>query len=436
MPDRRTIYRGVEKVPAASWVDVGGDGTVARGRYWSYRRRPVKISADEALEELDRRLADAVALRLRSDVPVGLFLSGGIDSSLLATTWRRIRPAGTIRTFTVGLEDESYDESGPARSMAEHIDAEHIEVRLSEADLTAEIDRVWEHLSEPFSDPSLIPTARLCRIAAEHVTVALGGEGGDELAAGYDPFRAWGPALAAERLLGRRRTGRLLDWFERRLPVSDRNLSLRFKVHHFSQGMARPRPERVSGWMASFVPEQALAAMHPDLAREVDVDEVFEPSRAAYRRVRHAGDLAAQMAVWIETYLEACILTKIDRASMMSSLEVRAPLLDPNVADLLARLPDQLLFRRNRGKVILRELARRRVPAHIARRPKKGFGVPQSRWLRTVLRERVESCLERARHGGWFRADVIESMWREHLAGSGEHRRALWTFLFSFPFQR
>jgi asparagine synthase (glutamine-hydrolysing) len=438
MPGERTVYRDVAKVGPASWIELDAslEGHERRGRYWRFARRPEPMSEAEAIDELDRRLETSLALRLRSDVPVGLFLSGGIDSSLLAATWRRIRPGDTIRTFTAGFDDPSYDESGPARAMAEHVGAEHTAIPVTENQLVAEIDRLWDHLSEPFADPSIIPTALICRVARERVTVALGGEGGDELAAGYDPFRAWTPSRWAERIIGRAAAARLASAIERRLPVDDRNLSLRFKLHHFAQGMARPVDERVSGWMAGFVPEQALEAMDPDLAREVDADEIYAPSRDAYRRAAGAGELAAQIAVWIETYLEACILVKIDRASMMSSLEVRAPLLDPGVADLLARVPDDLLFRRNRGKRLLRRLAERRVPAGIARRPKKGFGVPQSRWLRTVLRPRMETCLDRARSGGWFGADAIETMWRDHLAGRAEHRRALWAFLFSFPFQR
>ena len=436
MPDRRTVYRDVEKVPAASWVDLDDQGVVKRGRYWFYRREPVEMSLDDAVSDLDHRLGKALGLRLRSDVPVGLFLSGGIDSSLLAATWRRIRPNDTIRTFTVGFDDPSYDESGPARAMAEHIDADHKEIRVGEGDMVAEIDRVWDHLSEPFADPSIIPTALLCRVARKELKVVLGGDGGDELGAGYDPFRAWAPARWAERILGRKRATRLVERVERHLPVEDRNLSLRFKLHHFAQGLARPADERISGWMSAFVPERALAVMDPDLAREVDIDEIYEPSRVAYRRAAAAGELAAQIAVWIETYLEPSILAKVDRASMMSSLEVRAPFLDPGVAALMASIPDRLLFRHTRGKVLLRALARRRLPADIAERPKKGFGVPQSRWLRTFLRPRMEACLERSRRGGWFRAEAIESMWRDHLAGRGEHRRALWAFLFSFPFQR
>lgn len=436
MPATRTVYRGVEKVAAASWVELDPDGDrLAEGTYWSYPIEPADVGED--LEErIGAALQRALELRLRSDVPVGLFLSGGIDSSLLAAAWRRARPDETIRTFTVGFDESSYDERASARRMAEAIRSEHQEIVLRGSDLERELDEVWDHLSEPFADPSIVPMSALCRFARERVTVALGGDGADELQAGYDPFRAWAPARVAESCLSRPVAGALVRGLEAILPASPANLSWRFKARHFAQGFLHPPEERIQGWMASFPLEQALGVLHPDLAAEVDREEVLLPTRSAFRRLRDRSPLQAQIHTWIRTYLECSILTKVDRAGMMHSLEVRAPFLDPDFAELLTALPDELVFARGRGKVSLRRLAARTLPPELLHKPKKGLGVPQATWLRTVLRPRMEDCLARNRQGGWFRPDAIERRWESHRSGRGDERRSLWCFLFSFPFQR
>ena len=435
MPGTRTVYRGVSKLAAASWLELDPAGhELGSGKYWRAVATPLSWRGEDAIEAVDAALGRAVELRLRSDVPVGLFLSGGLDSSLLAATWRRLRPEGLIRTFTVGFAEPSYDERASARLMAEAIGSEHHELVVGGADLERELEAVWAHLAEPFADPSIVPMSLLCRFARERVTVALGGDGGDELQAGYDPFRAWLPARLLESLLPRRGWAAALGALERVLPPDPRNMSLRFKVRHFGQGFLHPPAERIQGWLAAFPLDLALSAMRPDLAAEVDREEVLAPTREAFAGNGH-GSLQAQVRVWIETYLEASILTKVDRASMMHSLEVRAPFLDPQLADLLLSLPPRLVFRHGRGKVLLRALAARHLPAPLLAKPKKGLGVPQADWLRTVLRDRMEVCLARTAEGGWFRPEPVRELWHEHLSGRADHRRALWNFLFSFPFQ-
>jgi len=436
MPDATTVYRDVWQVPPAGWVELDPEGAVlARGDHWRFTPRPEPIEPDAAVERFEAELDRALALRLRSDVPVGLFLSGGIDSSLLAAAWRRVRPGDRICTFTVGFEDASYDERASARAMAEAVGAEHHEIVATGADLERELDAVWSSLSEPLGDPSIVPTSLMCRFARQTVVVALGGDGGDELQAGYDPFRAWRTARVLERLAPRalwRSAARLL---ERTLPADPRNLSLAFRVHHFAQGLEHPPEERIAGWMAGFPLGRALAAMDPDLAREVDAQAVLEPSRRAYAEALGAGELYAQIHTWLRTYLAVSVLPKVDRASMAHALEVRAPLLDPQLTSWLADLPPEWIFHGGRGKVLLRRVAQRSLPPSLLAKPKKGLGVPQATWLRTVLRERMETCLARSRQGGWFDPAPIETLWREHLSGRRDHRRALWTFLFSFPFQ-
>jgi asparagine synthase (glutamine-hydrolysing) len=437
MPGSRTVYRGVAKLEAASWVELGPGGEeLGGGRYWRFDPRPEPISAADAEERVEEELGRALAMRLRSDVPVGLFLSGGLDSSLLAATWRKLHPEGVLRTFTVGFDEPSYDERASARRVADAVGSEHHEIVASGAELERELDWIWDRLSEPFADPSIVPTSMVCRFARRTVKVALGGDGADELQAGYDPFRAWRAARRMESVLPRRLWHLGLKAVERLLPTSPANLSARFKARHFAQGFLHPPEERIQGWMASFPPRDALAALKPELAAEIEAEEVLEPTRRAFREARRHGELQAQIAVWVATYLESSILTKLDRAGMMCSLEVRSPFLDPRLAATLASLPPELIYRGGRGKALLRRLAARLLPPEVLAKPKKGLGVPQATWLRTWLSDRVEEGIAKSRTGGWFDADAIERLWRAHRSGRADYRRALWNFVFSFPFQR
>jgi asparagine synthase (glutamine-hydrolysing) len=417
-------------------VTLSPDGhELSRGTYWHFRPVPREIDTARAAEDALGELSHAVKLRLRSDVPVGLFLSGGLDSSMLAAVWRQAQPSEVIRTFTIGFEDRSYDERASARVMAGSIGAQHHEAVLAGAELERELDAVWDHLSEPFADPSIIPTSFLCRIARAHVKVALAGEGGDEIQAGYDPFRAWRIARLMETVVPRPVWVHALRTVERLLPVDPSNMSARFKVRHFAQGFLGGPDTRIQGWMASFPLPLALLAMKPELAAGVEATQVLEPTRRAFAEQRGTSALHAQINVWLRTYLESSILTKMDRAGMMHGLEVRSPFLDPGVVRAFTDLPPSLIFRNGRGKYLLRQVARTALPAALLNKPKKGFGVPQATWLRTILRERMESAVEQSRTAGWFRHDVIAPMWRAHLNGRADFRRPLWNFLFSFPFQ-
>ena len=436
MPGERTVYKDVEKVPVACWARVDLRGHVRdRGRYWSFAPETGAVDPRLAQERATKAIGRALDLRLRSDVPVGLFLSGGIDSSILAAVWRKDHPEAKIRTFTVGFEDATYDERQSARLMAQSIGSEHHEVVATGEDLTHELAAVLDGMPEPLADPSIVPTSLLSRFARNHVTVALGGDGGDELQAGYDPFRAWTVAKAMTGMAPGRIWDNLLRACEQITPANSSNMSLKFKLHHFRQGLALPKDERIQGWLASFPVHRALATMQPELADQVDAEELLAPTRNAYRIAEQAGELHAQMHTWISSYLECCILAKVDRASMMHSLEVRAPLLDPDVADSLTSLPPSLIFSGGRGKVLLRSIARELLPPEVQNKPKKGLGVPLGSWFKTVLKERMEDSIAANADSSWFRKDVIQEMWREHLAGRYDHRKALWNFLVAISFQ-
>ena len=436
MPDERTVYREVSKLPAASWLELDPDGYVLRrGRYWHLDPAPGRTDPATAEERYREKLSRALELRLRSDVPVGLFLSGGLDSATLAALWRELRPDDAIHTFTVGFDEPSYDERGSARLVARSIGSQHHEITATGKTLERELDWLWDRLPEPFADPSIVPMSLLSRFARQQVTVALGGDGADELQAGYDPFHAWALARWMERILPRIFCYGGVKLLERVLPPSPVNMSWRFKARHFAQGFEHPPAERITAWMASFPLSRALRALQPDLVAEIDPEEVLEPSRRAFDSARRHGELYAQIKTWSKTYLECSILTKVDIASMMHSLEVRAPFLDPDLAETFLGLPPPLVLRGRESKVLMRRLGARILAPEVLEKPKKGLGVPQATWLRTVLRERMEDCLAKTRNGGWFDYSAIDQMWQAHLKGRADYRRSLWNFLFSFPFQ-
>ncbi len=395
MLDDRTVYRGVQKLPAASWVELDTDGNrQSGGTFWRFESNPRPISVPAAEDQFLEHLKQGLALRLRSDVPVGLFLSGGIDSSLLAAVWRMIRPHDVIQTFTIGFEEPSYDERWSAELMARAIGSEHHVLVISNRELERELDSVWDNLSEPFGDPSVVPTSLLCRFARKRSPSRL---------AAMAPTKcrlatirsAPGACGMMERVLPRKVWYAAAKTIERLSPNDPANMSLRFKARHFSQGLLHPPEERIQGWMASFPVWTALGAMHPDLARQVNPDEILEPTRRAFHEAAGAGELHAQINTWVRTDLECSILTKVDRASMMHALEVRAPYLDPDLAKFLSDLPANLIFRGGKGKYLMRRVAKKLIPAELLKKKKKGFGVPQATWLTTVLRARMEDALER-----------------------------------------
>ncbi len=436
MPHDRTIYTNVRKVPAASWVIADLEGRAQRsGTYWRFSPNIGPVDVRAATERASASISNALDLRLRSDVPIGLFLSGGMDSSILAALLRRQHPHERIQTFTVGFEDPSYDERWSARLMAKKIGSEHHEIVLTGKHLEAGLQTVLERLPEPLGDPSIVPMSLLCNYAREHITVAISGDGGDELQAGYDPFRAWRTAEWMGSILPGRYWDRILTAAERLAPSSGSNMSLKFKLHHFRQGLPHKREDRVQAWLASFPVQRALAFLKPEMAESVDVEEILEPSRRAFNRLRAKGALHSQISAWLATYLECCILAKVDRASMLHSLEVRAPFLDPEVAESLTNLPPSLIFRNRRGKFLMRQIAHDLVPPQLLNKPKKGFGVPLTTWFKTTLRDRMEDAIARSRTEGWFRHEAVQKMWREHLSGKYDHRKALWNLLISVPYQ-
>ena len=426
VPTPRSIFEGVKKLPASHLLR-WRDGRASVERYWdlSFGDETDSMPDEEYIDEFRAHLRASVARRLISDVPLGAFLSGGIDSSSVVAMMVEELPPSAVKTFSIGFDDRSFDESEHARRVAAHFETDHHEYVFTQKTMLELLPTVADFLDEPFADASVLPTYLLSRFTRESVTVALGGDGGDELLAGY-------PTFAADRVARFYRMPRLLH--ERvvlpladLLPTSTSNFSFDFKVKRFLRGAASPAELRHAHWLGSFTPMEQEAL----LGRSSE--NAFAEQRAAYADAPTRDRLERLVYLYARTYLQDDILVKVDRASMACSLEVRAPFLDVELVEFLGSVPPRLKLRRFDAKHLLKRAMKDRLPPGIADRKKKGFGVPIAEWLKGELREPLqdELSVSRLRAQGLFRPDEVQRLIDEHLGGRRDHRKALWT-LFVF----
>jgi asparagine synthase (glutamine-hydrolysing) len=424
VPSPMSIYRDARKLPAGH-VLVAQDGEVRVHRY----ARPAPVPAADVRREgagalaaeLRERLRDSVRAHLEADVPVGVFLSGGIDSSLLVALAAQ-ESREPVRTFSIGFEERSFDELSRARMVARRYGTDHHELVLR-PDAAALLPEIAAAFDEPFADSSALPTYAVSRLAAGHVKVALSGEGGDELFGGYftyvaDQLAPWaGPAAALARPL------------VERLPSSSRRVGLEYKAKRFARAAALPPLERHHGWKEIFSADARAALLAP--GRRVAGADPLAGWRGRYAETAGAQPLARLQDVDLGTYLVDDLLVKTDRASMAHSLEVRVPFLDPVVTELALALPTRHKVLALAKKRLLRRAAAGLVPRAIVHGPKRGFSIPAAAWLRGELEPFARELLspEALRRDGFFRPEVVTGLLDEHAAGREDHSRALWGLL-------
>jgi asparagine synthase (glutamine-hydrolysing) len=411
VPSPRAIVRGVSKLRPGHTLTWSVRERSARvDRYWSPRLNTGDGRGDlnQESSRLLECLRESVRKELVSDVPLGVFLSGGIDSSAVAAMMTQL--GVEVKTFSVGFAERSFDESGYAREVARHLGTDHHEVTLEPAAMLGLIPKLPQLLDEPLGDASIIPTYLLSQFTREHVKVALGGDGGDELFAGY-------PTLQAHRLAGyytrvpRVLRRGLVEPVVRRLPVSRSNLSFDFRAKKFIEGADLSVAERHRTWMGSF-PERSVSS-------DEDYGSLDPLNQVLMRDMRY--------------YLEGDILVKLDRASMLASLEARVPLLNNDFVAYATSLPLNMKLRGMRSKFLLKRALRGVLPDQILNRPKKGFGIPVADWFRGPLREQMREALsaERVRRDGFFDVGMVDGLVAGHLSGRRDNRKQLWT-LFAF----
>jgi asparagine synthase (glutamine-hydrolysing) len=438
VPDPDCIYDGVIKLPPGCQMIVSLDDPssfkISTYRDLSFSRARPAADHESRVIQLRRAISDAVDARMtHTDVPIGIFLSGGIDSSLIAAL--AAQRSSRVETFSVAFREPTYDESTWARMVASHIKSSHHEELLDENRLLDVLPHLSKHLSEPFADHSVIPTYVLSRFARQQVTVALGGDGGDELFFGYPTFLA---EMMRPRWLDR--AGHKLDPVvvaamraAERLPVRHTDFALDFKIKRTLDGLAEPHPLRRHQLFLTGATDARLRRLfNPDV--KLGAEDLLSPLDELEQRARAAGARDVYDILqygYLRTFLAAGVLQKVDRASMACSLEVRAPLLDNNVVDLALALPKDEKLKRLKTKVILKDVARGVVPDAILDRKKKGFGMPVASWLCGPLRPMVDALLSKRALAGdaLLNGEVIGKLVDEHLAKKANHRKILWSLL-------
>ena len=435
VPTPMSAFLGLARVPPGHYVEISADGRVKTTRYWRLRYRPkLQVDEEQACAMLEEHLREAVRRRLVADVPLGVFLSGGIDSSLVVALMAELtgRP---VKTFSIGFEDEAYNELSWARLIASQYHTDHHEF-VVKPDAVAVLPQIVWHYNEPFADSSAIPTYYLSELARRHVTVALNGDGGDENFAGYERYRLH---LVTTRLDRLSRAGkRVLGLAVRALPANPSTSRSGRLRRYWLDAMTESR-RRYARWVTVF-PESATAELYRPWFREATAgNDPTDLLLTAYALADTPDLLDAMLGADILTYLPDDLLVKMDIASMAHGLEARSPLVDHALMEFAALLPSKLKLRRGDKKYLLKRVARGRVPASILGRPKQGFGVPIADWLRGPLRDMLHDTLfgRAARERGLFEPRMLQRMIDEHDHSIGERHPQLWAlFMLELWFAR
>ncbi len=426
VPSPYSIFKSIRKVPPAHYVVVKRDG-ITMQRYWqlSYKQKGNRCSFDEYRERFGDIFNKAVAIRLKSDVPFGAFLSGGIDSSIVVAAMSDMLDA-PVKTFSIGFADEEYNELPFARSIAKQYATEHREF-VVRPDIVESLPRIVQYYGEPFADSSAVPTFYLAQKTSEHVTVALTGDGGDEGFAGYERYSAMKRTAFLKRLLACTPIAAL----GKRLPNGAGRNSFIARVKRFLRALEQPPEQRYVRWLCHFdndMKNSLYTTSFMSRIRESDsVDFIVELFKKAL------ADSALDRILSVDTmsYLPEALMVKTDIATMAHSLEARSPFLDHTVMEFAATLPPEYKLRGFTTKYFLRRLSADYLPAGIADRKKMGFGVPIDRWLRTDLKEMVYDVLldSRAIQRGYFNKKFLQEMINEHMTKTYDHCYRIWNLL-------
>lgn len=449
VPTPYCMLEGVNKLEPGHFVtfaesDMAQRRLPAPSAFWSVKdaadaglRHPFEGSENDAIDELERLLTDAVSLRTVSDVPLGAFLSGGIDSSTVTALLQRVS-SSPVKTFTIGYEEGGYDEAAHAEAVAKHLGTDHTTLRLNPRDALTVIPNLPRFYDEPFADASQIPTYLVSELARKHVTVALSGDGGDELFGGYNRY-THAPSLwnkigrlplparkAISACLGDSATKAIAAVYDAVSKITNpknRQLIFQDKLQKVAASMTAADREAFFANLASYWinPWRFVHGARPKPTRFTD--SRHWPPFADYERW--------MMAMDMQTYMPDDVLTKVDRASMAHALEARVPLIDHRVAEFSQRIPLRMKIRNGRGKWLLRQVLYRHVPQQIFDRPKQGFGIPIDDWLRGPLRDWAETLLseQRLRQEGFFDPAPIRKRFEDHVAGRRNWQYHLWPVL-------
>jgi asparagine synthase (glutamine-hydrolysing) len=419
IPAPRALLENVRKLPAGHWMKFDlGKRQIEIQEYWRFEFDPFpKIPKDPEQEwgsELIRLLETAVKRRLDADVPVGVFLSGGIDSSLVATL--ATRHQSVVETFNIGFTEKSFDEREYAQLMAKRLGTQHFEEVFSIEHCLEFAPSVAQNLDEVFGDSSILPTTLVSKLARSRVKVVLGGDGSDELFAGYDPFQALRFAIPYHKLTPKAGHA-VVQALANRIPVSHVNMSLDFKVKRMLRGLSYSQEYWLPTWMGPL----QVAEIADLFGAPISPEELYSEAIEAWNEPTAHTDVDRAMQFYLRLYLPDDILVKVDRASMAYGLEARAPFLDIDLVNFVRRIPSEFKLRGRTTKYLLKEAARSLLPAEIIDRKKKGFGVPIGQWFQSGALK-----VNGVAKTNNLRRDVVKDRLLKHTLGKHDDRAALW----------
>jgi asparagine synthase (glutamine-hydrolysing) len=428
VPAPMTAYKEIRKLEPGHWLR-WRNGEIKTRRYWSPDfSKKIDISEEEAIEETTRLLRESTRLRMISEVPLGAFLSGGVDSSVVVALMAQ-ESSTPVKTFSIGFDDEEYSELKYARRVAEHVGAEHHEF-VVKPDALEILPTLVEHYGEPYADSSAVPTYYVARETRKHVTVALNGDGGDESFAGYERYVAMRMAESYRKIPGFLRKP-FLEFPVSLLPTSEVRRSRVRDAQRFFRSASMPRVERYLQLNSAFDRAAKSELYTRDFAAELNGHDAAEVLGKWFKTANGSGIIDTTMMVDQMTYLPNDLLVKVDIASMANSLEARSPFLDHNVIEFAAKLPESLKLNGADTKSFLKKVAARLVPREVIYRRKMGFGVPVGKWFRSEMKDFVREVLlsEKSLNRGVIRPEAIRRYVDEHTEARQDHSFRLWTLL-------
>jgi asparagine synthase (glutamine-hydrolysing) len=420
-PRDASIFKNISKLPPGHLLVWRGGTTVVKPYWQQPAVESFRGSEEDAVTELKAVLLDAVRSHLVSDVPLGAFLSGGIDSSLVVGLMSKAS-GSRVKTFSIGFDDPDYDELPYARRVAQHFGTDHHEL-VVRPDGAAILDRLIGHFDEPFADSSAIPTWYVSQMAREHVTVVLSGDGGDELFGGYDRYLPHPRVVQFDRYSPQA--------LRRVAALAAANLPHGAKGRNFLRHVSRDERGRYIDSICYFTPDDKAALLSADVRRRLGAADAEARLARHFDRYANLPWASQMMHFDADTYMPEDVLVKVDRMSMAHSIESRVPLLDNNVIDFAASLPSHFKLKNTRRKHVLKEVAATMLPRDVIDRRKQGFGVPLGAWFRCDLRDLFADTLLSARSlsRGYFQAPFVRRLVEEHLNGRRDHTLRLWQLL-------
>ena len=428
MPAPLTAFEEIRKLEPGHWLK-WKDGKISTQRYWlpDFSKK-IKISEEDAIAETTRILRESTRMRMISEVPLGAFLSGGVDSSIVVALMAQESDA-PVKTFSIGFEERDFSELKYAKRVAEHVGAEYNEF-IVKPDALEVLPTLVEHYGEPFADSSAIPTYYVAKETRKHVTVALNGDGGDESFAGYERHLAMQVAETYHRI-PRFVREKFVTASVGLIPTSEIKRSRLRDAKRFLQAANLPRSERYFRWMSTFNRDAKKDLYTADFAEKIRGNDPASGMEQWFAAANGAGMLDATLLNDLMTYLPNDLLVKVDIASMANSLEARAPFLDHKVIEFAASLPAHIKQSGFRTKPLLKKVAAQLVPRDVVYRRKMGFGVPVGKWFREGMKEFVRGILlsETALKRGIIRPEIIERYVAEHTGGTRDHAFQIWTLL-------